>query len=257
MGAPDPAPWCAHLWGSKVSGPVNISDLTVDHSRNGATNGAIFVVGIFCQNSSGTVDRVVTLNQRGDSAGVGIWPEWGSSNPLITIANSSVPSYEDAGIEVAGNSATPDLTAVIRGNEVTNSNSTAIGIDILEGDILTVTGNLIFNPGAIAMVAGGVAGSISANKLVNGNNAIAGINVQADGFSVTSNKIFGSVQGILLNARSVIQSNTITSSVIGIGSNCLADQDVCSNIITDPGVALNQVPSAIASSNEYFNVGRI
>jgi pectin methylesterase-like acyl-CoA thioesterase len=47
----------AQLWVNNVSGPVNISDLTVDASKHGVPSGPTFVVGIFYQNSSGTVNR--------------------------------------------------------------------------------------------------------------------------------------------------------------------------------------------------------
>jgi len=104
----------AQLWVNNASGPVNINNLTLDGSGNKVSQGRTFVVGIFYQNSSGTMNRVATRNQSGNGFGVGIWAEGGSSNPSATIENSSVHDYDDSGIQVETNSLTPELTAVIR-----------------------------------------------------------------------------------------------------------------------------------------------
>src|SRR5215469_2780510 len=98
-----------------LPGRSTSANLTVDGSLNELPVGTA-VVGVFCQNSSGTVNRVATRNQS-----VGIWAEGGSSNPLVTIENGSVHDYDDKCIFVETNSHTPALTAVIKGNEVTTS----------------------------------------------------------------------------------------------------------------------------------------
>src|SRR5215469_9477749 len=242
---------------NNASGPVNISDLTVD----GSLNGVLSVVGVFYQNTSGTVNRVATRNQSsGKAGGIAIWAEGGPSDPLVTIENSSVHDYADIGIEVETNSATPKLTAVIKGNELTTSKNAITvlaGIDILEGSSVTVTSKLLVDPGSAGILAEpfGSVGSISANTVVNGAK---GIDTSSDSISVSSNKIFRSVTGIVLGTSiAAIQSNSITDSNVAIDFSCSANPNVHSNIITDAGTALNRVPSAVATSNRYFNVGTI
>jgi len=249
----------AQLWVNNAPGPVNISDLTVDASGNGVSSGVIEVAGIFYQNSSGTVNRVATRNQSGNNGGVGIWAEGGSANPLVTIENNSVHDYDFLGIFVETVSATPELTAVIKGNEVTTSQNAQTGIVIDAGSASTVTSNVIVNPGRFAGIMtapSGSVGSISANTVANGNE---GIVAAADGISVTSNKISGmATKGIVVETlRAAIQSNTIAKSTIGIDFQCNANPNVHSNIITDAGTGLNFVPAAIGPRDTFFNVGTI
>jgi hypothetical protein len=257
-------PLDVQLWVNNTSGPVNISDITVDASGNGVSNNT-FVVGIFYHNSPGTVNRVTTRNQSGNTLGEGILTEGGSSRPMVTIENSSVHNYDFAGIVAETNSATPELSAVIKGNEVTTSQPSAeIGIDIVTGTTLTVASNVVVHAGTFGIQAfTGSAGSISANTVVNGVGAYGGpaigIYALAEGVSVTSNQIFGGAQGVQLGTSSVaaVQNNSITHSEIGIEFNCVADPNVHSNVITDAGTGVDQVPSAISTSNTYFNVGTV
>jgi len=245
------------LWVNNASGSVNISDLTVDASGNGITN-SFHVVGIFYENSSGTVNHVTTQNQSGNGNGVGIVALGGSSNLSVTIENSSIHDYDHSGIEVENIQAS-ELTAVIKGNAVTTRMPMSqLGI-LIDGSTITaqVTSNLIVLPGADGIVGTSFArGSISGNTVVNAGGI--GIVDQSDGVAVTSNKIFGSPTGIqLLTSVAAIQSNSITKSTTGVDFQCGADPNVRSNIIMDTGTALNSVPSAIAPRDAYFNVGTI
>ena len=52
----------AQIWVNNVTGPVNITNITVDATGNGVSN-PNFVAGIFYQNSSGAVNQVVAFNQ--------------------------------------------------------------------------------------------------------------------------------------------------------------------------------------------------
>lgn len=251
------------LWVNNASGRVNISNLTVDGSGNKAPGGTL-VAGLFYQNSSGTVNGVATRNQRGFGVlGIGIYANGGSSNPLVTIENNSVHDYNYAGIQAETNSATPELTAVIKGNEITTSSPNSLaGIEMLGGNAFTVTSNLIVNPGEFGIeTARHSSGSISANTVINAPppNSGGGIVAEADDVSVTSNKIFGSQTGILVLASSVAAiQNTITDSLVGIDLFCSANANVHSNIFTDVGTALHFVPSATATrNNAYFNVDTI
>lgn len=250
------------LWVNNASGPVNISNLTVDGSGNEAPGGTL-VVGLFYQNSSGTVNRVATRNQSGFGVlGIGIYANGGSSNPQVTIENNSVHDYNYVGIQAETNSATPELTAVIKGNEITTSSPNGLaGIELLGGSAFAVASNLILNPGEFGIEAARhSSGSISANIVTNAPppNSGGGIVAEADDVSVTSNKIFGSQTGILVLASSVAAiQNTITDSLVGIDLFCSANAKVHSNIFTDVGTALHFVPSATATPNTYFNVDTI
>jgi hypothetical protein len=175
---------------------------------------------------------------------------------LVTIENSSVHDYDFEGFNLETNSSTPELTAVIKDNEVTTSSQSNAGINIIFGTAVTVTNNLIVNPGYQGISAGPTKVSISANTVVNALGA--GISAGGDGVSVTSNNIFGSATGIeFFGSVPRIQGNTITKSRVGIDFVCNADPNVDSNIINDAGTALELVPSAIVTSNKYFNVGTI
>jgi hypothetical protein len=257
------APVAAQLLVNRTSGPVNISDLTIDGTGNGNPD-AFFIAGIFYEDVSGTVNRVVTRNQSGSLNGVGMWAE-GASSPSVTIENSSVHDFDQVGIWVETADPTPHLTAVIKGNEIINSNPNGLVGLFIEASAVTVTNNLIVNqrrfvlPVAPIPIQGisvsGSTGSISANTVVNGAE---GIDAYADGISVTSNKMVGSTTGIVLGTSiAAIQSNSITDSKVGIDFSCSANPNVHSNIITDVGIALNRVPAAVGTGNTYFNAGKI
>lgn len=250
-------PVAAQLFVNSTSGPVNIRDLTVDGTGPG-DSGEDILVGILYQDVSGTVSRVVARNQVFQVNGVGIWVD-AFTSPSVTIENSSVHDYDSAGIVVESENVTVKPTAVIKGDEITSSNGGA-GIVIGGVAVFTVTNNLIVNRGRFTPTFGiSVAlhgtGTISANTVVDGT---VGIDTSSDGIAVTSNRIFATGTGINLQTSvAPIESNSITDSRVGIDFICSANPNVHSNIITDAGTALSRVPSAVATSNTYFNVGTI
>lgn len=266
-------PLAVQLWVNNASGPVNISDLTVDAVGNQVHQvpTGTFVVGIFYENSSGTVSRVATQNQQSSSfSGIGIFAQGGISNPLVTIENSSVHDYDFDGIVVEANSATPTLTAVIKDNQVSNPFPLGqTGVNLNEGANITVTNNLITNTqvGISIAVSSSLFGSVSDNTMVNDAN---GIFAGADTVSVTSNKILASTRGIDVETSvAAIERNTIAGScpncgigsTIGIAFNCSVDRLVQSNIVMDAVTGFDSVPSLITkliiTRNGYFNVNTI
>lgn len=266
-------PLAVQLWVNNASGPVNISDLTVDAVGNQVHQvpTGTFVVGIFYENSSGTVSRVATQNQQSSSfSGIGIFAQGGISNPLVTIENSSVHDYDFDGIVVEANSATPTLTAVIKDNQVSNPFPLGqTGVNLNEGANITVTNNLITNTqvGISIAVSSSLFGSVSDNTMVNDAN---GIFAGADTVSVTSNKILASTRGIDVETSvAAIERNTIAGScpncgigsTIGIAFNCSVDRLVQSNIVMDAVTGFDSVPSQITkliiTRNGYFNVNTI
>jgi len=259
-------PVAAQLWVNNASGPVNISDLTVDASGNGVS-GFVSVIGIFYQNSSGTVNRVATRNQSTNGFGIGILAQGDSSIPFINIENSSVHDYDQAGILLENNGlGIAAVIARISENEIATSHLNADAIDIFFGGQATIRSNLIVNggtqphPGNYGILADWGPDTISGNTVVGGNTGIFISDALSFNASVTSNKIFGSNTGISLStfALATIQSNSITKSRIGIEFQCNFSPNVHSNIVTESGTALDSVPSAISTSgNTYFNVGTI
>jgi hypothetical protein len=250
------------IWVDNVTGPVNISNITVDGTNNMITSCQAQIVGIFYQNSSGTVNRVTTRNQKGNGCGVGIWLEGGTSSPSVIVENSDMHDFDDTGIDAESNSEPAGLTATIKGNYVNGpsaSCSYCFGIVVFDGVAAAVTGNIVANTrlGIQAFnEAYEATGSISGNTVTTSSY---GIGAFTDGVSVTSNKIFNIiVEGIDMSTSvAEIQDNNIINSSIGIEFNCNANGNVSSNTILDAVTGLDQVPDSVAPKDSYFSVGTI
>jgi hypothetical protein len=180
---------------------VTISHITVDGESNQSC-GAGLLVGIYYQDSSGTVTSSVARNQNegggnGDQCGFGILTESDGggvgSNPTLTVSSSSVHNFQKNGIVARGNASS--------GNPGT-------------GPVLSATGNTVIGvgpvPGNAAQngieIAFGATGSVKGNYVADvlySNNSSSGT-------------------GILFYATSgapVASSNTVDSANIGIGVN--------------------------------------
>jgi parallel beta-helix repeat protein len=244
------------LWVNNVVGAVTITGITVDAAGNGVTNGTR-VIGIYYQNSSGTVNRITTRNQRGGSAptGWGIFIEGGTSNPSVTVENSSIRNA-DIAIVTGTDSSSSELTAIIKGNNVQPLNDdNTYGIYIEEGATTTVTGNFVSGAGAGIVTLEGSAGSVSGNTLI-GN--VIGVSSEGDGVPITSNKILNSTaRGLDIDSVAAIHGNIITNSPIGIEFDCIANGNVHANVINDAAQALSGVPLGVTTTNSYFNVGAV
>jgi hypothetical protein len=243
------------VWVDNTSGPVNLTDITVDGSGNGVASGPCasvgYVVGIFYQNSSGTVNHVTTRNQQGNGCGVGIWLEGGSTNPTVTVTNSSIHDNDYTGINAETNALTPELTTIIKGNY---ANSTNYAMAIYYGTTNTVTSNSV-SSGFIGFATTGGLGSFSSNTVMDSYYGIA-----AGGqMSITSNKVINSYQAAIVSNTSneLIQSNSIMKASVGISFTCTADNNVNHNSITDVTTGLDQVPVSVTSVNSYFDVATI
>jgi hypothetical protein len=128
---------------------VNISDLTIDGSNNGATNCFEGPFGIVYNLSSGVIDHVALRNQAptglpGCFAGNGVLVmtnDTGAAN--VTIQNSSIHGFQGNGIEGRGRGASLTITGnSIGGNTAGPAGN---GIAIWFGASGTVTGNNIIN----------------------------------------------------------------------------------------------------------------
>ena len=253
------------LWVDNASGPVNISNLTVDGTGNGIGTCPPSIVGIFYQNSSGTVNRLTSRNQKGDGCGEAVLFEGGSSNPSVTIENSSIHDFDGTGIYTETNSGVSELTATIKANVVTVTNPSSpfiAGIDAGSGATTTITGNFVAGVAYGTAALAGAVGSIFGNTIMNTTGE--GIGAGADGVSVTSNKIFNSPFGInLFTSLATIQGNIVTNVSVGIEFKpdpnfaCAADPNVHSNTISDAATGVDQVPGGVITTNNYYNVATI
>ncbi|MGA9978397.1 MAG: hypothetical protein WBQ08_07175 [Candidatus Sulfotelmatobacter sp.] len=245
-----------------VAGEVKLSNLTIDATGNNVTSPDTNIVGVFYQNSSGTVSHLSVQNQNGNGGlGMGIWLEGGSANPSVTVEDNNVQNFDDAGIYAETNSSGSELTATIKGNDLAalvGTTSLPTGIYLKAGLTASVTSNLITGGYEGVLIDGGK-GSVSGNKAV--SNGV-GIDIETGGVSVTSNTIYttggGYDIGIIINsAVAPVTGNTIVEAPIGIFLDCVAGTNVHSNTILNSTLGLYEVPSGAIGANSYYNVGTI
>ncbi len=134
---------------------VNISNVVVDGS--GWTGCSPYLIGIYFQDASGTLNRVVTRNQTaipasGCQGGLGIFVESGASlvthadgTSTVTVENSSVHGFQKNGI--TGNEAGTTLT--VTGNQVRGQGATSgaaeNGIQIAFGATGAIRSNTVID----------------------------------------------------------------------------------------------------------------
>lgn len=232
------------------AGPVNITNLTVDGTGGDlgcASN--TWIAGIFYgSSSSGNINRVRASNQTDAGCAVGIWAENGdSSNPSITVQNSTVYNADDVGI-FAGSADPPSLSVNLQGNSV-NASSAPAGI-LVENVNGQVRANNVINaligvfdtaPGV--SVAGNTIGSVSYGIFL------------LSGGSAVNNDISNSGIGIALDADgATVRNNRILSSAdVGVELSCLT-ATLSGNFINDAPVGLDQVSSStVIGSNTFAN----
>jgi hypothetical protein len=257
----------AHVLVKNASGAVSISNLFVGNEAPVGVSGCPpLFAGIFYQNSSGTVNRVVDFYPEGNHCGIGIWIEGGSSNPAVTVEDSYVAGYDEYGIYVETYNHLPtELKATVSSNFVRDGSpgcSAAIGIG--EGATATVKGNVIQNNsghsgldtscGSGLVTLSNAVGSISSNTV---HWFPVGVRVIADGVSVTSNTFLEVGTGVELHtAVPAIKNNIIINSTLGIEFNCEANPNVLSNTI-NADAGLDFVPVGVTTTNKFFNVVNI
>jgi len=239
-----------------AAGEVNLSNLTVDGTGNNVTSSGVYVVGVFYQNSPGTINHLTVQNQNGNGFGVGVWLEGGSAKPSVTVENSNQQAFDYSGINAETAPGTSTLTATIIGNVLASSFTNSIGITLEAGETVSVSSNLITGSFEGVLIDGGE-GSVSKNKVVNTG---AGIDLETDGVSVTSNIIYAASSGygigiVANSAAAQVTGNTIAQSPIAIDFDCTSGNNVHSNTILGAVLGLINVPTAAAPANTYYNVG--
>lgn len=190
---------------------VTIEDLVVDGgtSWNGCSPN---LIGIYYQNSSGTVNRVVTRNQTavptsGCQSGLGIFVE--SASPkvsTVTVENSSVHDFQKNGI--TGHEVGTTLTAIL--NQVRGVGPTAAiaqnGIEMAYGATGKIESNTVTDVNYTPFPdSTGILVYDSANTTISANHvgsAQYGIAIYGDGSfpaddaTISSNVVNGAFDGI-------------------------------------------------------------
>jgi hypothetical protein len=169
---------------------VTVSHMTVDGSNDQLVDCSIDPMGIYYQNSSGSINNNAVRNVlmpsglQGCQGGLAINVESDSGTPAITISNNSVRNYDKNGI-------------------------TASGPGTGGGPVVTVSGNTVIGIGATGVTAQngiqigfGATGTVSSNYVVD---------------DIYTGPIYGS-SGILIYASNgvTVSGNTVESTQLGI-----------------------------------------
>jgi hypothetical protein len=239
-----------------TSGPVNITNVTVDGTAGTSDCPFNSYTGIFYANgSSGTVNEVETRGQNCafSGSGFGIMAENGAGTvQVVKIENSNIHDYSYIGVFTAAASPST-LTATISGNYVYGGGSKDYaGIDAYTNTAGVVSGNIISGSTRGVLVYSGTV-TVSGNTVTDGSY---GIDLQAAA-SVTSNRVFNTPTGIFVGVNgATIKSNTIAKAATGIQINCWT-ATVTGNTVNGATNGLDYVPSAFAGANKFYNVATV
>jgi hypothetical protein len=263
-----------------VSGATNvsISGLTVDGINNGITECAPRLIGVYFQNSSGSLRHTAVRNfklgamQDGCQSGTGVFVESGGGQSSdVEIADCSIHDYQKNGI-TANEAGT---TARIHDNVVTGIGPTTgaaqNGIQIgftASGAIRanTVTSNVWLPCTALACanVATNILVTGSDNVRVSGNTAgisQVGIFVDGNGAEVRDNKVFAAsvfetirLQGNNNRAEENSVFNGGDADIYVQGNN----NSVSRNSISEAPIGILEAQGSTGNqfaANTFFNVG--
>ena len=256
-------PAAAQIFVNNAGGAVNLANLVVNGIANGQSG--TFVIGILYQQTPGTINHVITLNQNGqNTVGWGIFLQGGSSDPLVTVENCSLYDFSQGGIWAIGTTDTPNLKVAVENNVVSSASQSTYDIVMEESTNATVSGNVV-SGGLYGIYIVGTEGSVSGNTILGSEIGIA---LGVDGVSVKSNKIYGTIlSGISIDASSVsvsaVQSNTIRTVTnpnqgggtgIDLGCNDISSSQVHSNTFMDSNYGYGNAPAGFSGSNSYYGV---
>jgi len=258
----DPA--AVQIYVKSAGGSVNLANLNVNGIGNGLGGSGVFVIGVLYEQTPGTINHVVTLNQNGQGiVGWGIFLEGGSSDPLVTVENCDLYNFSQGAIWAIGTTDTPNLKAVIQNNMVSSSTQSTYDVVMEESTNATVSGNVV-SGGLYGIYIVTTEGSVSGNTVLGSE---IGIDLTVDGVAVKSNKIYGTVlYGIGIEAPlsvSAVQSNMIRTVTnpnqgggTGIQLNCHGINTglVQSNTLMDANFGYGSAPALFSGTNSYFGV---
>lgn len=218
---------------------ANITNMTVDGANNGFNNGCADPdpIGIYYQNSSGTISHNSVLNEvllpanSGCQAGLGIFVQSGNGgSSTVAINNNHVANYQKNGItgNELGTSVTVTSNDVV-GQGATNGaaeNSIQIGFGATGTVTSNTVGSDIWGPdlyGDTGNAAAGILVYASPNVIVKSNN----VNNTQYGIAIVSDPTLGAADGAMLTGNTV----SLTHLYDGI--------DLCSNNNTATGNTVN------------------
>ena len=177
---------------------VTISHLTVDGANDKLSDCSIDAIGIYYQNSSGTITDNAVRNVllptglQGCQDGLAINVENNTASPAITISNNSVRNYDKNGITASG-------PGILNGG----------------GPVVTITGNTVVGLGPTTVTAqngiqvgGGAVGRIASNLVTD--------NIYINPPNCASSCTGGSGILIFASAGLSVTSNTVESTQFGI-----------------------------------------
>jgi len=259
----DPYPTVAQVYVNNVSGgAVNLKNLDVN--GEGFSPNMDRLAGIFYQESSGTINQVITSFQTG--GGVGMVLQGGSSHSSVTVENSSIHDFDLVGIWAVGPSSAPDLKVTLENNNIATSQSNVFSnLLIEEGTDATVSGNVV-SGGITGISMNGSVGSITGNTVLRSGT---GISLGSDGPSVKSNMVFNTTDyGIVVGSdleAPVIEGNTVmsvdqpgsldvTGTAIELDCAKVRSGHVRSNTMMDSLYGYGDVPSGFTGSGTYGGV---
>lgn len=232
------------IWVNNASGPVNISNLVIDGTGNGITDKLTFLAGIFYQNSSGTMNRVITRDQNGNSNGFGIDVQGGLPTQTVAIENSFMQNFDFTGVQFESASGSPVATVAARGNVISSALCgifSCTGI-FISGVTSTVTENFISVP----------TGNTGIQFFSSATGAISGNTVASNGVGIADG--FGAASGSSVVS---ITNNRILGGSVGINFGCASNPNVRSNTIAGAVTGVSNVPSLVVTPNAYFGVSTI
>jgi hypothetical protein len=215
-----------------TGGDVNLTNLDVNgmNQNAGTSTSPGFFVGILYEQSSGTINQVITSSQNGAyDVGYGILIEGGSSDPSVTVENSSIHDFAggyggDGIYAIGGSTATaPDLTVTIKNNLISSpSQGSNYNLVVEQFTDPTVSGNVV-NGGLIGIYVDTPKGSITGNSLFGSQSGIVLVSPddtaeEGTGLTVSGNTVVGTQYGIqlLADGPAVTSNNILDSAVDGI-----------------------------------------
>ncbi len=290
------SPVAAQIFVDQASGGgVTISHLTVDGSNNQIATCGLYVVGIYYQNTAGTITDSVVRNQILAPNYVGCQPgglainiESNTGSPAVTISNNSVRNYDKNGITANGlGNGTGGPKVTVKSNTVVGIGATTLtaqnGIQIGFGATGTVEDNNVtdtnYTPATYTatgiLIYGSSGVTVSHNNLQSTQSGIypasGGPDLSADSTIVTMNTI-GNTTG--WDAIDLCSSNNTASSntIYGSSESGVHDDDECTeangsasgtgntisnNTINEAcaGILTGSDATGVYSGNTFFNVG--
>ncbi len=245
-----------------ASGPVNITDITVDGTGGGiGCSETAGLVGIFyASGAQGAINEATARNQTSAGCGTGIWVENGAAaTDLITIENSSIKDVDERGIFATSNQRPSTLQVTIQGNSLQ-----------------------AISPSTLGIVADGISGKIEKNVVTLGTGGIESIasttsvlsNVVADirnsglgealyltpGTTAQNNRVSDADLAFYLAPTElsgpILKGNASMNTNTSVEFSCDANTTVQSNRLTDSQNGFDRVP-VFPTGNQFYDIDTI